>query len=114
MRQPLLAKAPLRLAIAEQISYPPPVGGWNARDAYSAMGPEDAVILQNWFPGTSAVVTRGGTTSHATGIPGVGKTLATYSAMRNGRRNTWITAIVTLISRPDGWPLAATGQARWS
>jgi len=85
MRQPLLAKAPLRLAIAEQISYPPPVGGWNARDAYSAMGPEDAVILQNWFPGTSAVVTRGGTSSHATGIPGVGKTLATYSAMNGAQ-----------------------------
>lgn len=39
---------------------------------------------------------------------------ATYFGDRNGRRNTWITAIVTLISRADGWPLAATGQARWS
>lgn len=43
---------------------PPPVGGWNARDALDSMKPSDAVILENWFPRQSDVVIRGGHTLH--------------------------------------------------
>lgn len=39
---------------------PPPVGGWNARDALSAMKPQDAVTLKNWFPQQSDCITRPG------------------------------------------------------
>lgn len=81
MRTALLAKAPLRLQISKNLSQPPPVGGWNARDAYSAMDAKDAITLQNWFPGTSAVFTRGGSSSHATGMTGNGKTLAIHSSL---------------------------------
>lgn len=43
---------------------PPPVGGWNAKDALDGMKPTDAVILENWFPRESDVVTRGGYSLH--------------------------------------------------
>ena len=33
--------------VSVQQSYPPPVGGWNARDALAAMKPTDAVALDN-------------------------------------------------------------------
>jgi hypothetical protein len=58
---------------------PAPVGGWNARDSLADMAPIDAVILQNWFPGTSEVVLRNGYTQYATGISGQVETLITYA-----------------------------------
>jgi hypothetical protein len=67
--------------VSRSRSYPPPVGGWNARDALAAMSPLDAVILDNWFPNTSSVDFRGGMDEYATGMTGNGKTLATYNAI---------------------------------
>src|SRR3990167_3288274 len=43
---------------------PPPVGGWNARDALDQMAAEDAYELDNWFPRTSDVILRGGSAPH--------------------------------------------------
>jgi hypothetical protein len=43
---------------------PPPVGGWNARDSLDGMKPQDAVILENWFPRASDVVSRNGCSIH--------------------------------------------------
>jgi len=37
-----------------------PIGGWNTRDALDAMPPTDAVMLDNWIPGTGSVFARGG------------------------------------------------------
>jgi hypothetical protein len=45
---------------AQERPLPPPVGGWNAKDALESMKPTDAVILENWFPRQSDVVTRKG------------------------------------------------------
>src|SRR5712664_1948987 len=45
-----------------------PVGGWNAKDGLGAMKPNQAVILDNWFPKTSSVDLRGGYSSYATGM----------------------------------------------
>lgn len=42
------------------VEIPAPVGGWNARDALSAMEPTDAVELVNWVPGNGVVTGRGG------------------------------------------------------
>jgi len=63
------------------VSVPAPVGGWNARDALDAMAPEDAVRLDNWFPGQGSVALRRGFVAHATGI-GAGDvaTLAEFHA----------------------------------
>lgn len=43
---------------------PPPVGGWNARDALDSMKPMDAVQLENWFPRQSDVTVRSGYSLH--------------------------------------------------
>ncbi len=57
---------------------PAPYGGWNARDAFSAMPPTDAVRLVNWIPRAGYVQSRGGFTLHATGLGGEVETLAAY------------------------------------
>jgi hypothetical protein len=72
------------------MSYPAPVGGWNARDSLAAMKPIDAIVLDNWFPSTSYVEIKGGYAEHATGMTGNGKTLAVYNAM-NGTNTMWAT-----------------------
>ena len=51
-------------------SVPAPLGGWNARDALANMDSEDAVSLENWFPGTTNVQMRYGFSNHVTGITG--------------------------------------------
>lgn len=55
-------------ATASSISLPPPVGGWNARDALYDMPPQDAIKLVNWFPDRERCRIRNGFTSHSTGL----------------------------------------------
>lgn len=45
---------------------PPPVGGWNARDALAKMPVTDAIQLDNWFPSTTEVAIRQGSAAYAT------------------------------------------------
>lgn len=82
-------KAP-RQQISVVQSYPSPVGGWNARDALPAMKQTDAVVLNNWFPGTSYCEIRGGYADHATALGATGKTLAVYNGM-TGTNTMWAT-----------------------
>jgi hypothetical protein len=65
---------------AEPLPYPSPTGGWNTRDALSAMDPTDAVVLDNWFPGLGSCKTRAGATAYATGLGGTARTLAEFNA----------------------------------
>ena len=53
-------KAPFNIA-----SIPPPVGGWNRRDAIPLMDARDAIRLDNWIPDTNSVHLRAGFTTHA-------------------------------------------------
>lgn len=48
-------------------SLPAMTGGWNARDPLPAMKPDEAVLLDNFFPGTGSVDMRRGSVLHATG-----------------------------------------------
>jgi hypothetical protein len=57
---------------------PPPIGGWDTRNALADMPMENAVILDNWFPSTDRVTLRRGHSSHATGMSGNVDTLATF------------------------------------
>ncbi len=66
-------------AVSQPVSLPAPVGGWNARDSLANMGPQDAVVLQNWFPATTECALRGGYTKWATGISGQVETVMAYS-----------------------------------
>jgi hypothetical protein len=58
-----------------------PTGGLNDKDSIANMLETDAVILENWFPGTRSVNVRGGCLEHSIGLPETGETLLSY----NGR-----------------------------
>lgn len=72
-------KPPIQKTTAHVASLPPPVGGWNARDALANMAPTDAVTLTNLFPGVSSCDLRGGKAKHATGMSGEVETLMVYN-----------------------------------
>lgn len=65
---------------ATALTMPAPVGGLNDRDALASMPVTDAVIMRNWWPEPSRVVTRPGSQSWATGLPGEVRTLAQHAA----------------------------------
>lgn len=53
---------------ATAVSVPAPVGGWNARDGMADMPITDAIIMRNWFPETSYVATRKGSSTYMSGL----------------------------------------------
>jgi hypothetical protein len=57
---------------------PPPIGGWDTREALADMPEDHAVILDNWFPSTDRVTLRRGITEFATGLSGNVETLIPY------------------------------------
>lgn len=63
---------------------PPPVNGWNAKDSLDGMKPYDAVILENWFPRQSDVITRKGYTEHCDTGEGTGKHVKTLAEWKAG------------------------------
>lgn len=65
--------------VSKQTSIPAPTGGLNAKDPLANMAAEDAVIMDDYFPTPSSVITRGGSVDHATGISGVVETIAVYN-----------------------------------
>jgi len=64
---------------AQSVVIPAPTGGWNARDAYEAMAPNDAVSLVNMFPATIGVELRKGSTEHAPDLGAPIQTIASLS-----------------------------------
>jgi hypothetical protein len=46
-----------------------PTGGLNGRDSLAEMPHGDAFVLDNWFPNSTSVDTRGGSLTFATGLP---------------------------------------------
>ena len=54
--------------ISIPMSVPAPVGGLNARDGYTVMGPTDAVTLDNLFPEAQYIVSRGGSVAWKSGM----------------------------------------------
>jgi hypothetical protein len=87
MREALRQSRRPQSRISGTQSIPSPVGGWNARDSLAAMPPTDAVVLENWFPGTSYCEMRGGTRTHI-GEGQVVKTLAVYNSL-SGASSMW-------------------------
>lgn len=80
MRRPVAPLSPAsRLQKARTESVPAPIGGWNARDSIAQMPPEDAVILQNFFPTPSNVVLRNGSRNWATGLGNQVNSLMPYN-----------------------------------
>lgn len=67
-------------------SLPPPVGGWDTREALADMPGENAVILDNWFPSTDKVTVRRGYTSYATGMSGSIESLIEYTPLTGSNK----------------------------
>ena len=76
-----LARKPIKRAVGRSVTLPSPVGGWNARDALSAMDELDAVTMENWFPDTTDVYLRKGREVWATGLGDQVETLMTYGGV---------------------------------
>jgi hypothetical protein len=96
-----LARSRQRRALA--VSVQAPIGGWNTRDSLDDMKPEDAVQLDNWFPGLGSCAIRGGTSSYATGLGAAVKTLAEFNA---GSSRKFIGA-----ANNHWWDISTTGVA---
>lgn len=73
-KRPNKGKSPV--SIGYQV--PPPVGGWNARDALAAMSPQDAPILDNWVPRPGFVEIRRGYVPTVSGFGAAVETLIPY------------------------------------
>ena len=76
----------VRVVPSRSVSLPPPVGGWDTRDALADMPPQNAVVLDNWFPGTDRVTLRAGYVEHATGLGAAVETLLPYSPQSGSPR----------------------------
>ena len=112
MRQPARVKGQsLRGQVSGSQSFPPPVGGWNAKDALAIMKPTDAIVLNNWFPRTSYVEMRGGSLDTATGMTGTGKTLAVYNKL-NGTNEMYATTEVGVYNVSVSGAVGASKAAR--
>lgn len=73
---------------ASSASLPAPIGGWNARDSLGDMEPTDAVVLENFWPGTTDVILRYGHSQYATGSTGQNETLLVYAGAASNKMKT--------------------------
>lgn len=79
MRQALRAN-PSRRPSGRFVTMPAPVAGLNFRDGQAALKPNDALILDNYFPEASYVRLRRGYQAHVTGFSAPVKTLMEYAS----------------------------------
>lgn len=75
---PVGKTSPMRGRTARTASVPAPIGGLNARDALAQMKATDAVIMDNWVPGTASIGIRNGYAAHSSGYTDPVETLMTY------------------------------------
>lgn len=100
--------------VADNFDIPAPVGGWNARDSIAAMGPMDAVLLDNWFPRTTTVDSRPGSTDWAS-VP-AGSTIETLMgvAKYDGTSQLFAAAATGIYDVTAGGAVAAVSSAATS
>lgn len=67
-----------RQAVVRDASIPAPIGGLNARDSIAEMQPTDAIVLDNFVPGTTDCSLRLGSRAWATGLGSPVETLLPY------------------------------------
>ena len=74
-----LSSTPKR-RVSDSTSIQAPVGGLNAKDAYAAMKPTEAVELENMFPTPSSVDIRRGMVAHVTGFASPVESVMAYKS----------------------------------
>lgn len=74
-------RMPQNEATARPSSHPSPYGGWNARGNLANMRPEEAILLDNLFPGVQTISIRKGRTDWATAAPTTIRALLPYSGL---------------------------------
>lgn len=67
-------------------SYPAPVGGLNDRDSLATMPPQDAVVLENWWPYPSQVMVRKGSVNWFTPYAAATETIVEYAPVGGGNK----------------------------
>jgi len=70
-----------RRQVAVSFNMPAPVGGLNARDAYTNMKKQDAIILTNVFPEANYLAVRGGYAEVSTGMTNPVRSLMTWNGL---------------------------------
>lgn len=73
-------------AVSQVMTLPAPTGGLNARDSLAMMQPNQAVVLENWFPMQYGVRIRRGYNVHVNNLPGHTETLITHAAATGTER----------------------------
>lgn len=76
---PVKFRPPNRGRRAAPVTLSAPTGGLNGRDNFTDMDRKDAFLLDNWFPAGTSLITRGGSLSFSTGLPGPVESLETYT-----------------------------------
>lgn len=109
-------RQPRRQQVGAPVSRPSPVGGWNARDSFADMEPTEATLLDNFFPTTSWVEVRKGSTIAYQGAVESGN-WETFMEFDAGGNNHFLAAASTELWRLDSAPVAQLGtgydNARW-
>lgn len=106
-----------RTQTASTTSIPAMTGGWNARDPLPMMKPDDAVVLENFFPGTGSVDMRRGSVNYATGAwSGAVESLMEYASGET--RRMIASANGTLFDVTGGGAITSSlatgfGSSRW-
>lgn len=77
--QPLRRKASPSMKTGGTASLAAPTGGWNAKDPLANMRPDQAILLDNWFPRTTDVVLREGAEYHVTDMTSPTKSLMAFN-----------------------------------
>ena len=76
----MAAKTLRRRTVSQSLSITAPIGGLNARDSLAAMPPQDAVVLDNWFPTPTTVDLRNGFVTWCTGFGAPIESLMPYTS----------------------------------
>lgn len=78
-KMPQVKLRPTQFEQGKSITVPAPYGGLNLRDDIGALKPNEARVLENWFPGSGELELRPGYDDHGTGLgSGEAKTLASF------------------------------------
>jgi hypothetical protein len=100
-----------RLAPAAQksqiLTLPPPVGGWNTRDALPNMAPTDAVVALNVLCQPSQVVTRLGSLAWATGFATGVTTIMPFNSAGAGDKDLFAAAGANIYDITAGGAIGA-------